>query len=302
MKAIETYDLTKSFPLNQVAVSGLDLSLAPGTVYGLMGRNGAGKSTALRLVMGLLKPDRGRACVLGKSMWHADRGHRASIGYVPQHQQLPGRMSIEDLGRYMGRFYTDWDQDALVRLAKHWGMNPSLPVGCFSRGDQRKAALLLAIHPKPLVLILDEPAAGLDAVARRVFLDHLIDYIQLRPESTLLISTHHVGDIARIAQQVGMMDRGRLTRSARLDDLQDRMKKVQVVYPGKTSPSHLQLPGMLRKESMGPVTTAVCELESEQILEGIQLPHGARIQIFPMSLEEIFLELFNNQQMQVKLT
>ena len=107
--SIEAVNLTKSFAPGQVAVSGLDLRIAPGTVYGLVGRNGAGKSTALRLLMGLLRPDQGSAKILGHNLWHADRSQRSRIGYVAQRQPLPGRMSLEDLGRYVGRFYEDWD-------------------------------------------------------------------------------------------------------------------------------------------------------------------------------------------------
>ena len=165
-----------------------------------------------------------------------------------------------------------------------------------SGGEQRKAALLLAIHAMPQVLILDEPATGLDSIARRELLDLLIEMIQLRPETTLLISTHHIGDLARIAQEVGMMDRGRLLRTAQLDDLQERMKKVQVVFPGNKPPAGFKLPGMIRMESVGPVVTAVCELDSEQLLEEWRQQSQLRVQTFPLSLEEIFLELFENKQ------
>jgi len=294
--SIEASNLTKSFGVGRVAVSGLDLKIAPGTVYGLVGRNGAGKSTALRLLMGLLKPDTGYATILGQNLWHADRLHRARIGYVPQHQRLPGRMSLEDLGRYVGKFYEDWDARRLLDLVKRWGMDSKLPVGRMSGGEQRKAALLLAIQAMPQVLILDEPASGLDSVARRELLELLIELIQLRPETTMLISTHHIGDLARIAQEVGMMDRGRMMRSAHLDDLQDRVKKVQVVFPGEAPPAHVKLPGMIRKEQTGPVVTAICELDSEYLLDDMRQRPGVRVQTFPLSLEEIFLELFENSQ------
>lgn len=294
--SIEVVNLTKSFSSDQVAVSGLDLRIAPGTVYGLVGRNGAGKSTALRLLMGLLKPDKGVARILGHDLWQADRTLRSRIGYVAQNQSLPGRMSLEDLGRYVGRFYEDWDHLKWHALVQRWGMDLKVPVGRMSGGEQRKAALLLAIHSMPQILILDEPATGLDSVARRELLDLLIEMIQLRPETTLLISTHHIGDLARIAQEVGMMDRGRLLRTAQLDELQERMKKVQVVFPGNAPPEGFKLPGMIRKESVGPVVTAVCELDSESLLEEWKQQSQLRVQTFPLSLEEIFLELFENTQ------
>ena len=298
LTAIEACNLTKAFAKDRVAVSSLDLKIVPGTVFGLVGRNGAGKSTALRLLMGLLKPDHGSATILGQSLWSADRSHRSRVGYVPQHQQLPGRMSLDDLGRYVGTFYEDWDHSKLLRLSRRWGLNATIPVGRMSGGEQRKSALMLAIHAMPQVLILDEPAAGLDSVARRELLELLIELIQLRPETTMLISTHHIGDLARIAQEVGMMDRGRLTRTAQLDELQERVKKVQVVFPGDAPPKHFKLPGMIRQESTGPVMTAICELDSEHLLDEMSEQSGVRVQSFPLSLEEIFLELFENKDWQ----
>jgi ABC-2 type transport system ATP-binding protein len=302
LTAIEARNLTKAFARDRVAVSSLDLKISPGTVFGLVGRNGAGKSTALRLLMGLLKPDQGASMILGKCLWSADRTHRARVGYVPQHQQLPGRMSLDDLGRYVGTFYEDWDHSKLKVLSKRWGLNTEIPVGRMSGGEQRKSALLLAIHSMPQVLILDEPAAGLDSVARRELLDLLIDLIQRRPETTMLISTHHIGDLARIAQEVGMMDRGRLTRTAQLDELQERVKKVQVVFPGEAPPRNFKVPGMIRQESIGPVMTAICELESEHLLQEMEKQPGIRVQSFPLSLEEIFLELFENKDWQSHAT
>ncbi len=294
--SIESANLTKFFAPGRVAVSSLDLRIAPGTVYGLLGRNGAGKSTALRLFMGLLRPDQGSAKILGHDLWQADRSLRSRIGYVAQRQLLPGRMSLEDLGRYVGRFHEDWDHQKWHLLVKRWAMDLKVAIGWMSGGEQRKAALLLAIHAMPQVLILDEPAAGLDSVARRELLDLLIELIQLRPETTLLISTHHIGDLARIAQEVGIMDRGRLLRTAQLDDLQERMKKVQVVFPGNEAPAGFKLPGMIRMKSVGPVVTAVCELDSVHSLEQWRQQSQLRVQTFPLSLEEIFLELFENTQ------
>lgn len=246
--------------------------------------------------MGLLRADRGKAKILGHNLWKADRFQRSRIGYVAQRQPLPGRMSLEDLGRYVGRFYEDWDHLKWHSLVQRWGMDFKVAIGRMSGGEQRKAALLLAIHAMPQVLILDEPAAGLDSVARRELLDLLIQMIQLRTETTLLISTHHIGDLARIAQEVGMMDRGRLLRSAHLDDLQERMKKVQVVFPGNKTPAGFKLPGMIRMKSVGPVLTAVCELDSIHLLEEWSQQSQLRVQTFPLSLEEIFLELFENTQ------
>ncbi len=168
---IQAIDLTKTFPGGTVAVSGLDLQIERGAIYGLMGRNGAGKTTALRLLMGLLRPDHGSARVLGEDLWKASRSVRARVGYVSQTEQLPSWMTLEELSRYASTFYDVWNVRLARELAGRWSLPQKRPVGRLSNGEQRKVAILLALAPQPDVLLLDEPAAGLDPFSRRELVD-----------------------------------------------------------------------------------------------------------------------------------
>lgn len=290
--SIDIRDLTKTFAGGRVAVSGLDLSVPPGSVFGLIGRNGAGKSTALRLLMGLLRPDQGRALVLGCDLSRSGRSARARVAYVPQAPSLPGGLSVEALGRYVRPLYPRWNQADLLDRAGAWGLDVGRPVGRLSGGEQRKAALLLAVCARPDVLVLDEPAAGLDPVARRQWLDLMVERMTEMPESTLLVSTHHIADLARVADRVGVMDRGRLARCARVEDLQARVRKVQAVFNAPRPPEGFRLPGALRQETAGPVVTGTCEIESDRWLDEIESMPGVRVQSFALGLEEIFVELF----------
>jgi ABC-2 type transport system ATP-binding protein len=221
---IETRSLTKTFRDGIVAVKDLDLTVKRGAVYGLIGRNGSGKTTALRLLMGLLQPDRGAAQILGWDFWKAPRLVRQRAAYVSQTQRLPGGMTLEDLCRCLKHFNRKWDQDHARNLTNLWGLPWKRPVGSLSNGEQCRAALLLAFAGRPEVLVLDEPAAGFDPIARRELVNQILDAVTQSDGCTVLLSTHIVGDLERMADSIGIIDRGRLVLSVRLDDLLNQTK------------------------------------------------------------------------------
>jgi ABC-2 type transport system ATP-binding protein len=263
-----------------------------GTVYGLIGRNGAGKTTLLRILMGLLPPDSGTARVLGANLWTAPRDLRARVTYVPQTQQLHSWMTCEELCRYVAHFYTRWDPDHASLLARRFELPSHTQVGVMSGGEQRKVSILLALAARPDVLILDEPAAGLDPIARRELIDQLVDVICSDNGCTVLFSTHIISDLERIAEHVGIMDRGSLVTSARLEELQSRTKRVQVIFEAPAPPPDFTIPGTLRSETAGPVVTAVVRVEREEDLEALRRTPGTRVNVFPLGLEDIFISLF----------
>ena len=289
--AIEASQLSKTFPGGEVAVSGFDLKVPAGTVYGLIGRNGAGKTTAIRILLGLLRPNTGRARVLGADMWEAPWQDRARVAYVPQLQQLHAWMTPGELCYYLSHFYERWDADYARRLARRFDLAWDRQVGLMSGGEQRKVSVLLALAARPEVLILDEPAAGLDPVARRELIDELIDILSRDGGCTVLLSTHIISDLERIAEKIGIMDRGRITADERLDELQRTCRRVQVIFDGGAPPEGFAVPGAVRSRADGPVVTAVVRLLSETQLDAVRAIPGARVNVFPLGLEDIFIEL-----------
>lgn len=182
--AVEARGLKKTFPGRVNALTGLDFAVAPGTVYGLVGRNGAGKTTALRAAMGVLRPSAGCTSIFGTDMWRATPAERARVAYVPQTQQLHSWMSLDTLSAYLGHFYPDWDAATARRIAARFELAWNRPVGVLSGGEQRKAHMTLALAARTPVLILDEPAAGLDPIARRQFIDEIVDLLAEDGERT----------------------------------------------------------------------------------------------------------------------
>lgn len=292
---IQAHGLTKTFRDGIVAVKDLDLVVKRGAVYGLIGRNGSGKTTTLRLLMGLLQPDRGVAQILGWDFWKAPRPVRQRVGYVSQTQRLPGGMTLEDLSRCLKHFNQRWDQDHARNLANLWSLPWKRPVGSLSNGEQCRAALLLAFAGRPEVLLLDEPAAGFDVVARRELVDQILEAVMWSDGCTVLLSTHIIGDLERIADHIGIIHQGRLALSAQLEDLLNHTKRVQVIFENEELLVRFVVPGALRVRREGVVLNAIVQWTGDSELDALRAATDARIQVFPVGLEEIFMELFGNE-------
>jgi ABC-2 type transport system ATP-binding protein len=292
---IEARGLDKRFPGGVCALDGLDLRVPRGSFYGLLGRNGAGKTTALRILMGLLGAEGGEARVLGQEMSRAPAEHRARVAYVSQVPRLYGHLDLAAHARLLACFYPRFEVRVAEELARRFELPWRRRFPLLSAGNQRKAAVVLALAARPEVLILDEPAAGLDPLARNELIDVLVDLLSQRGTTSVLLSTHLVGDLERLAEHVGILDAGRMLREAPLETLKARLRRVQIVFD-EAPPDGFALPGVLHQEQAGPVLRAVAEIPSEQELERLRRLEGARVDLFPLSLEEIFVELVGGRR------
>src|SRR4029079_841395 len=160
--------------------------------------------------------------------------------------------------------------------------------GCCSMGHKRKAGMLLAFASRPEVLLLDEPVANLDPIARREIMDEIITAIAQGEGCTVLFSTHLLGDLERVAEYVGIMDRGRLAMTDRLESWQTTLKRVQVIFPSSGVPSEFAIPGSLQTRACGPVITAIDRLTGDLQLEPLRSIPGVRVNVFSIGLEELF--------------
>nr|MCH9793299.1 ABC transporter ATP-binding protein [Planctomycetota bacterium] len=245
---IQVADLHKQFKDNQV-LTGLDLQIEAGQIVGLLGTNGSGKSTLIKCLLGLLRPTSGTSSVFNENSWDLSAKSKSRLGYVSQEYILLPWMTVKAMTEYTGAFYEHWDYDYVNVLLKEWNLDEKQRVGALSVGQRQKLAVILALGHHPELLILDEPVASLDPVARRQFLQSLIEFTE-EEENTILFSTHITSDLERVASHVVFLQEGIVGFSGELDSLKGQVKRIRITAE-QDLPLSLNLPGTLRSQVDG---------------------------------------------------
>jgi ABC-2 type transport system ATP-binding protein len=207
------------------ALDGLSLCVRQGEAYGFLGRNGAGKTTTLRLLMGILRPHSGAIELLGQRVSRVPVALKQRIGYVSQEPMFYPWMSAEQLGRFVGSFYPTWDGAEFVRLLHLLDVPPKRRASELSGGTRSKLGLALALAPRPDLLLLDEPTAGLDPVARAEFNDQLM-ILHRERGTTVFFSSHLVGEVEKLADRVGIVQAGRTCFEGSIAHLHETVRRV----------------------------------------------------------------------------
>ena len=219
-------DVTRIFDKG-IGVMHVDLQIEAGSCLALIGPNGAGKSTTLRLVMGMLKADSGTVETLGVDPRKAPRTLKQQIGYVSEDQDLPLTLRPLDMFKFFRTLYPTWDQELAERYAERLELPLDRAMGRMSRGQRRQVALLGAIVHRPRLLVLDEPAGGLDPLMRRSFMESVIEILG-EEGTTVLFSSHHLDQVERIADRIAFMRRGKLILDRDASSLRDDAVRLLV--------------------------------------------------------------------------
>ncbi|MCA9005290.1 MAG: ABC transporter ATP-binding protein [Planctomycetaceae bacterium] len=285
---IQAENLHKQFQQTQV-LTGLDLEINAGQVVGLLGTNGSGKTTFIKCILGLLKASSGTSSIFGQNSWDLDESAKAHLGYVSQDSALLPWMTVQSLTEYTGAFYAQWDQAYVNSLLKAWNLNETQRVGALSTGQRQKLSVILALGHHPELLVLDEPVASLDPVARRQFLQSLIEFTE-DEDNTILFSTHITSDLERVASHVAFLDAGKLGFFGELDTLIHQVKRIRITA-GQDLPHSLKLPGTLRSEINGNHALLAVKEFDVATLENLSHQFQATTTVEDLNLEEIFLEL-----------
>ena len=205
--AIEIKGLTKRFP--GFALEGLNLTLPSGCILGLIGENGAGKSTTIKLLLGMLKPDAGSASVLGADIGGDLRPVKEEIGVVLDEPGLPHMLKAGQIDKIMGSIYKNWSSDDFAALLRRLDLPEDKPYGDFSRGMKMKMGLAIALAHRPRLLLLDEATSGLDPVVRDDVTDLLLDFTRDEGHS-ILLSSHIVSDLEKVCDYIAFLHKGKL--------------------------------------------------------------------------------------------
>jgi ABC-2 type transport system ATP-binding protein len=289
--AIETADLgyragrgAKAFEVRRLA-----MHVPAGAVYGFLGPNGSGKTTTIRLLLGLVKPDAGSIKVLGEAMPASYASVLSRVGYVPERPHLYQSLTVNEAVALHRAFYPTWDQRWADELLAQFDLDTDRKLSALSKGELGKVQILVALAQKPELLVLDEPTDGLDPVVRRDILGAVLQYVN-DAKATVLISSHLVHELERICDWVGLMDYGELVAEVPMDSFRSGIKKLRVA----SAPAELvNAPFTLlsREKTNGSVEQLLVRGWTPGMSDYLATTGASLREVIDLDLEEGFVEI-----------
>ncbi len=298
---IQTEQLTKRFG-EKIAVDGLDLRVEAGSILGFLGANGAGKTTTIRMLMGHLHPTGGTVEVLGSDPWQQNQSQRQKTAYVSENMDIPGYLTPAAAIKLNRRFYPDWDQALAEKLLEEFELRSVGAYRSLSKGQKRKTCILLALCQNAELLIMDEPASGLDVTARRTFIRQVLE-IACNEGTAVFLSSHLLSDLERTVDRVTLLDEGRLILNGHLEDFKVGIRKIHFDVPVSLEQIAEQFK-VIRYKKASEVETVVTVLDyDEQRFDAFAAEHSGteNARCYPMNLEDMFVELTRKSEAKVQL-
>jgi ABC-2 type transport system ATP-binding protein len=289
-RVIETHQLTKRF--GQVAaVEALDLNVRAHQITGFLGRNGAGKSTTIKMLLGMTHPTSGTGTLLGRNIDDAreNREARRNVAFVGEDKQLYAYLTVEELIRFTSSFYSDWRPEVAQRLLADYALPPKRKVRALSKGMRTKLALLLALARKPELLILDEPSEGLDPLAIEELLQALVGASS--EGTTIFFSSHQIAEVERIADRVCILDHGALAEDFSLDELQEDYRRVTLGFATPAPSGEFRMPGIRRVRRADRQLSMVVRGNADAVAAQGRSMNAVSVDVVPITLREIFLDV-----------
>lgn len=267
----------------KLALDHLDLSIPRGHVHAIVGANGAGKSTLFRILLGFLHPSAGQSHILGRNSQQLTPDDRSRIGFVNEEHTLPNWMRVAQVMATQRHQYPRWNQHAFDSVIGHYHVLPEQKVGQLSRGERAGFNLALALAQQPELLVLDEPTLGLDVVAKRAFLESLL-YSNAAEDCTVIYCSHQMEEIERVADNLIILERGRLMNMSAPEDFTARVSHWVADIPFK-GPDLSSLPGLLEAQRLDGLHHYLM-LDQDGSFEHLLRQAGARnVQSMQVSLE-----------------
>jgi len=284
---IQTENLVKFFD-GRCVLNEIDLKVPEGCIYGLLGRNGAGKTTIIRILLGLEPATRGKTTVLGAPSWQLPASVLGQIGYVAEGHNLIPNYSVRRIVELYRNLSAHWNEKDFGKLIETFRLPMERKVSQLSRGMKAQLNLALAMATEPKLLILDDPTLGLDTVSRRQFLELAIELIS-RDGRTILFCSHILSDIERIADRIGILRAGKLVVDCELEELKKRVKKLRVIFEDQP-PKELPITEIIAEKRQGRELTISVANWNEHKQTILNMFKPASCTEMPMTLEEIFIE------------
>jgi ABC-2 type transport system ATP-binding protein len=286
---IITRDLTKSYGA-VAAVHNLNLCVQGSRITAFLGQNGAGKSTTIKMLLGMIRPNRGDGTVLGKRIADAEENRqlRHKVAYVAEDKPLYGYMTVQQTLRFASSFYSDWRADVERKLLHEYKLPLQQKIKALSKGMRTKLALLLAFARRPELLILDEPSEGLDPVGIEYLLQTLV--AQAAEGVTVFFSSHQIAEVERIADHVCILDNGRLLLNASLDQLRQSYRRIDLAFAFAPSEHDFRITGVEKIRTKERQMSIFASSNADAVIERAHDLNAVSVEVAPVGLRDIFLE------------
>ena len=296
--AIQTCHLTRYFGAKRV-VYDLNLDVPRGSIFGFLGRNGSGKTTTLRMILGLLSPTWGSSTVLGHDSRRLPPVARARIGYLAEGHPIHGWMRVRDARSYQSKFYPRWNDRLFHSVLEFFRVDPKTRARNMSRGERAGLCLALTLAPEPDLLILDDPAIGLDPVARRSLLESMV-LATRNADRTIIFSSHLLADIERMADHVAVLDYSVLRAQCSLETFRSCVQQFVLDFE-HDAPELPEIRGLIQcvpRERQLRLALVNVTGQTRQILQGLG---AARMEEVPVGLEDAFISYMGGSLEGVRL-
>jgi len=288
-RVIETFGLRKSYGSFE-AVKPVNLSIVPNRITSFLGLNGAGKSTTIKMLLGMLQPSGGEAIVLGQNVSDtaAIINIRQKIAYVSENKRLYDYMTVAQMMKFTSGFYRDWQPTRADALINKFQLPLHRKVKSLSKGMRTKLALLLAFARRPELIILDEPSEGLDPVGIEQLLEGIV--AQCSEGATIFFSSHQIDEVERIADHVCVLDKGRLVLDTTIDDLRQSYRRIDLVFSSPPEPTEFEITGVDNISIRGNQMSIFASGNADAVVARAHDFYATSIEVTPVGLREVFLQ------------
>ena len=297
-KMIEINGLYKSYTDEEEVVKDIHMKVEKGTIHGLIGHNGSGKTTIIKCVTGIYPPDRGEVLLGGEPVYENVKV-KEKIGYVADSNQMFSNYKVQQLVKMYENIFEKFSREGFQALNRIFQVPLHHRISHLSKGQQMRTAFMLNLARNPEVMVLDEPTSGLDAMAKKELLDLLVTTVENR-EMTVLISSHHLSELEKICDNVTVIKNGRVYIDDELESVKNQIIKYQVVFTQGAPKELYERTDLLHLSNVGSVYTVVVPAEKEDFEQQMKQIGAVVVEEMPVGLEESFVYM-NKAQKGVKV-
>jgi ABC-2 type transport system ATP-binding protein len=290
---IEARALTRYFG-RKCAVDSVSFRVPRGSVFGFIGRNGAGKTTTIRMLLGLLEPTRGSSTILGHDSTEVPSAVRARIGYMAEGHPVYAWMRVSECAAFQCGCYAHWNHDIFAAVIDNFSVDPRTRAGHLSHGQRAGLHLAMTLAIEPELLVLDDPATGLDPAARRSLLEAMI-YFTRSGERTIFFSSHLLDEVERVADHVAVLDYSILRACCNVETFRDRVRRFVVAFPAQPPRDLPAVAGLLRVVRTDNELSLIVANPNTQTHRALQSLGALAVDDQPLSLEDALIAYVGRQ-------